>query len=404
MKTKLLFLMPMAVYTLSCEPLNEGQGTARKADSRNREVETEDSSAVDTPPPVSDLYITGLELSPDGKSIILFKNGERVMSIKTGDLEEVGDEIDQHHFLNGHIFTEYNAPMTTVIKKDGNEFIRYDACEVLKGLLSFEGSIYTLGQSVKGEGFSLRADGEVVFESASGRVWGDLLADTSHPGGALYEDNGSIIFCYYKSGDGQSSPYEFKQWYLVKDGIQSQVMIPGSITEIYDLRIIDGHICIVGSQGLSTYPVLLIDSELYDLSGSAINATRDFRLVKDDGRIAFYGTTVGNGGLSKTGIWTRDGLQNTFDGKNNLILEHKGFHSFVGYLDGAISINSPWNKSEILKGPFHYITCWNLAVDDLHIHIIANPVDKEQKPILWSDGSIQEFGKDIFLTSVCVVN
>lgn len=403
MKTHYLLLPIASLLLLGCEPLNEGHGTARKASMSNR-IEEEDSTATETPVAESDLYITGVEQTQDGKYIILFRNGERIMSIRTGDLEEIGGENDQHHFLNGHIITEYNSSSGTVIKKDGKDFVRYDGCEVLRGLLSQEGSIYTLGQNRRGEGFSLRADGEVIFESESGRVWGDMLDITSYPSGALYEDNGSVIFCYYKSNDSQDSQNGVRQWFIVRDGFQTQLMIPNNITEIYDIRIIDGHICMVGCQGYSTYPVLLIDGEISNLSNPATATMKDFRLVKGNGRLTFYGTVIAAGDIYKTGIWGKEGLMYSYEGKNDIILESHGFYSYICYHDGTINICSPFSESGILYGPFHFITCWNLASDGSTIHLIANPVDKSQNPILWSDGVITEFDQNIFLTSICIVN
>lgn len=392
--------MSIASLLLECEPLNEGHGTARKIAAGTRD-EGEIPEEV-----ISDgsksLYITGMEQAQDSRNIILFKDGERILSIRTGDLEEVGTGNDQHHFLNGHIYTEYNSSTGTVIKKDGKEFIRYDGCEVLRGMLSYEGSIYTLGQNRKGEGFSLRVDGDVIFESGSGRVWGDMLDVTAYPSGALYETDGNIIFCYYRSNDDQNSQNGVRQWYMVRNGIQTQLMIPNNITEIYDLRIIGGRVCMVGCLGTSTYPVLLVDGDTYNMNNSSMTTMKDFRLAEFEGEPVFYGTIIENGNTYKTGIWTQRGLKYAYEGKNDIIYEYRGLYSYVIYRDGTISLNFPWNRYEVLEGTYHFITCWNLALDGPDVHLVANPVDKSQNPILWSNGEISEFGQNIFLTSVCV--
>ena len=131
---------------------------------------------------------------------------------------------------------------------------------------------------------------------------------------------------------------------------------------------------------------------------------KDFRLAEFEGEPVFYGTIIENGSTYKTGIWTRRGVRNAYEGKNDIIYEYRGLHSYVNYRDGAISLNFPWNKYEVLEGPFHFITCWNLALDGPDVHLVANPVDKSQNPILWSNGEIREFEQNVFLTSVCVSN
>lgn len=396
---KLLPLLVAGAFIMSCEPFEEGFGTARRRDNKGNPIDEEDSTYVDDVQE-SILYITAIEETENSRNIVLYANGKRKLTLRTGNLDEIGTANDQHHILGGHIITEYNSASGTVIKKDGEEFARYDRCEIIKGALISEGSIYTLGQNKSGEGFSLREDGEVIFENAVGRVWGDLLNSASYPGGALYVDNGSIVFCYYKSTDGQNSQNGVRQWFIVRDGIQTQVTPPDNITEIYDIRLINGHLCMVGCQGYTNYPVFLIDGEAHNLYNRAIRTTKDFRISTYNGEPAFFGTITDNNGFY-SGVWTAGGLQYSCAGKDNFILDYKGSKAIVNYNDGAISISS-WIKSEVLNGPFHFITCWNLAQDNSHIYLVANPVDKTHKPILWSDGVVKEFTDSVFVTSVLV--
>lgn len=407
MKTSILLTIAAGMLMISCDLLSDNPEQGRSSrDGRQPSIRTDSTTtAVDSTQAdviKKSIYISAIEQSQDTCNIILFKDNKRILTLKAGSDEEIGTGTDQHHIVGGHLFTEYIDREGTVIKKDGKPYYCCPEIESTKGILSSGSDVYILGQNTSGDGFSLWKNRERMFHSEVGRVWGDLLESASHPSGALYSDKGSICFCYYISSLDTESQTELRQWFIVKDGIQTLITLPNNITEVHDIKVIDGQICIVATKGNDTYPVLLINGETFVLQNSSVNSLKDFKLTMYENKVAFHGTIL-SGSRYKTGIWTKDGLMTSYDGRNDIILEHKGYNAYINFSEeGAISIFSPWGKSCSMEGPFHYITCRNVAIDEIRIHLIANPLDEDMKPFVWNDGEISEVRGNLFLTSISI--
>lgn len=188
-------------------------------------------------------YPDGLEWQDDSSGgsaecmIQLYANGVKVVEIPGGPGHSASPEADMHRCASGHLYTDYSTDTETIIGCDGKELFRYPGREMICGFIVSEGCVFTLGQSRSGSGVTYRKNGEIVFSSSSGQVIGGIL-DSVSPTGALYEDNGSKVFCYRRSVDQQSGSYS--SYYIVRDGVQEQIVMDSNITEVHDIRIIDG--------------------------------------------------------------------------------------------------------------------------------------------------------------------
>lgn len=131
-----------------------------------------------------------------GFKVILMKDYEEILSLDTGKESLVSPEPDLHHIIGGHLYTEYTTDSETIIKKDGTELFRYRGREWLKGILPSSDSLYTLGQSRNGSGFSFRLNGNAVMVKNYGTVCGGFGQCNFNGNGALYYSYDDICFDY----------------------------------------------------------------------------------------------------------------------------------------------------------------------------------------------------------------
>ena len=169
--------------------------------------------------------------------IQLYADGVKKIEIPAGAGHHASPDADMHRCSEGHLYTDYSTETETIVSCDGKELFRYPGREMICGFIVSEGSVYTLGQNRSGSGVTYRKDGGVLFSSLSGQVVGGIL-DSVSPTGALYEDNGSKVFCYRRGVDPQSGKYS--SYYVVRDGVQEQLVLDSNITEVHDIRIING--------------------------------------------------------------------------------------------------------------------------------------------------------------------
>lgn len=128
--------------------------------------------------------------------IILFKDFEEILGVDTGKDCLVSPDPDLHHIINGHLYTEYATASQTIVKKDGTELFRYEGREWLKGILPAGDSLYTLGQSREGKGFSFRLNGNPLLVKPDGTVRGGFGQRNFDGNGALYFSFDDICFDY----------------------------------------------------------------------------------------------------------------------------------------------------------------------------------------------------------------
>lgn len=145
--------------------------------------------------------------------LVLFRNGEKVLSLETGTDREISDDPDMHHLIGGHLYTEYSSATETVVRRDGTELFRYPGREFLRGLLVEDDDVFTLGQSRDDEGFTLRCNGAPLISRKTGYVSEGFGLLNYNGNGALFRDNGRLCFCYnfnsntFLMADGVDSPY-----------------------------------------------------------------------------------------------------------------------------------------------------------------------------------------------------
>ena len=147
--------------------------------------------------------------------LVLYKDFAPVLTLPSGPEACFTPDPARHHLLEGHLYTERFQDGQTRIGRDGVELCRFDGREMLAGLLEEDGDLYTLSRPGPGPGFSFRKNGEVLLQDDRGVLFGDLADPSYGPGGALYRDGGSIVFCYRDAASGAGR--------LVADGQEQAV-------------------------------------------------------------------------------------------------------------------------------------------------------------------------------------
>lgn len=168
---------------------------------------------------------------------------EPIVSIPASRVERVSADVDLHHIIGTHLYTEYSDISGTSVTRDGRVVVEYPGREVLQGLLPLESAIWTLGRSLDG-GFALRKDGAVVYRQESGSVFGGFNESGYGPTGALYEDDGQVCFSFMQSSGGRRSVF------VVRDGTDKLLLSTTAAIPL-DAKSVNGEDVLV-SKGAGT--------------------------------------------------------------------------------------------------------------------------------------------------------
>lgn len=164
-----------------------------------------------------------------GPCLVMFADRIPVLRMQTGESYEVSSSFSRHRIRNGKLYSDYTDGLSTVIKEDGKERVRYDDAEEIICLEVCDGRIYTLGHPLGGNGFVYRVDGEKVLHRDDAILYPHL---DFHAGLAS--------FCFsvnVREVDG------YKQYhYHVTDGKVHQVDSNPDIIKVWDMRMLSGNL------------------------------------------------------------------------------------------------------------------------------------------------------------------
>ena len=198
-------------------------------------------------------------------NIILYKDSKPILSLEAGPGTGISTDLDRHHFIGGHLYTEYSDGRQTIIKMDGDEICRYEGNEVIKGMIADKDALYVLSQNASGEGFTLRKNWKPVLVKSGGMPLGSMNDPSYSPSGALYKDNGQICMAYYRSpGPGNGA----KAWHFIRGQNESEIRLPTGMETICDIKSIGGHLCIAGRATDGKTPIICIDDACHRIEGT----------------------------------------------------------------------------------------------------------------------------------------
>ena len=399
MKTPLFISGVLLLFVCSCEPLslNYAFGSSRQSHQSSRTVSNARDGSVVSGNSV--YYYTAVSFPPDydwrrdtsygavQASVNLYRNDSLLIQIPTGAL--AGPDADMHHFIQGHLYTQFRSGGRTVLAKDGQVILELDREAILAGLLPLDGKLYTLWKNRSGEGFSLMDGSNELFSRSRGQLLGSLSLGAYMPSGALYTDLGRPCFCYRNGND----------WYVVRESQEDLIKKP--YWPVYDIRSIDGQTCIF-FQGSSSA------SANFQYKGSAISYSPDQFLFLKPGYIYVNdGEPFCAGAGYQRWDYTPYILVNFMSGK---ILELPGsglcqlssnplallFYSS----DGTTGYYSYASGIRYLQGRFYHLSpCEGIRMDG-KLHIVLNSMEPGAKPGIWKEGEIRELDINGFISGI----
>ena len=329
--------------------------------------------------------------------VILFKGARPVMSVDAGEENEVSTDPDRHHYLKGHLYTEYTDGSLTVIKEDGKEVCRYEGCQMMIGMVCQDSDIYVLSRGMKGEGLTLRKNWDIVLNLDGCGACGGMDDPSYGPSGALYIDEGKVCFAYHAKAEDVKDT----SWHLISGTDDKEIEIPKEISTVCDVRSMDGSLYIAGLHDDGRTPVLSEDGTVKIYKGST-NLNGDLRLMKDEnGEACMSGTFIMNNiSTEYTVIYTADGNKKfrTFDCRCC-----NGEYWLAMRAGTALRLHSPEGDMEITDG-YRMLSCSCIAWRDGGAVIALTPVEADHNPAIWDNGEMTELKLNGYLTSVTVVD
>lgn len=323
-----------------------------------------------------------------GASIVLFRNGERVMTLPAGAYECIGSGADMHHIVQGHVVTEYYGNDGTTVKIDGKEVFHSSWFEVLRGLLMDGDKLLSLTQ--KKSGFVYRRGGSVVMERSSGEIIGSLGDDHLFQGGALSSDNGCICFAY-RSADGTV---------LVEDGLEKPVACNG---EVIDIRRIDTETCLLEKEG---------DHLRFSVGDRSRTVGDSYHTIRSGCHISILGDEPvaiclfdNRFGTSSTEIHRVDKAVKLLMGIHTIVPCEDAYGYITFGASSGLSITGFDGDVTKLDGPYLWMgtrACGSLGGDMI---LAATPYSTGGVPVMIRNGKKEEINLNGFVTGVsCVIN
>ena len=397
MKTPLFISGVLLLFVCSCEPLslNYKNGESRFFRQSPRVVSSpRDSVAVSGG---DDDYYTAVSFPDDydwrrdtsygavRASINLYRNDSLILKIPTGTL--ASPDADMHHFIQGHLYTQFRSGGRTVLARDGEPILKLDYEAILAGLLPLNGKVYTLWRNRGGEGFSLMEGNSELFSRSRGQPLGSLALGAYVPYGALYPDLEKACFCYRNGSD----------WYVVRGSQESVVSIPPGT--VYDMRSIDGSVCIFYSGDSSTTTLFLYKGYVMNFSQAQYQYSRIGYIYPNNGESFCVGTaSLGSNTYS---------IVNFISGQS-VALPGSGFcqisSSPLTFLffstDGTTGYYSQATGRRYLDGKFYHLSPYAGIRVDGKLFLALNPMEQGRKPIIWKEGEIQELELNGFVSGI----
>lgn len=407
MKNSILIALLLSV--VSCEFLDEGYmiGTRRSdvfRDNISRE-KVKDPELLRNSDTI--IYVTGVDFPKEydwrrdtayggvRSEIVIFANGKKIRNIPAGDEFQISPNPGRHWLVEGKLYTDYCDSGVTIIKRDGEEIIRYDGMEAIKGFLVKEDKVYTLGQNLDGKGFSLRCNGEKIFSSKNGSVVGNMC-DFSGIGGAL-EDNNGPAFKYYTY-----SISSLRRWYYYHNGKEEEIVFDNGVMQVYDICVHNEKLYYL------TYRYGRISVNIGDdtntLHGPTAKDITSCRIIVIDNQVFVRGEAVDYKHNPYTVLWNLSGHMEFAlrpgSRAMNIFYENKQYSFPMINKDSDLTgIYSSGKWYDFKEKAYVLSNACTMRSGD-KFYVACTSVESGHNPFLWVNGEIKTIGLNGYLTSV----
>ena len=325
-------------------------------------------------------------------SLTVFADEVPMMKVPVGDMYEVSSDPDMHRMLEGHLYTDYSTDSETVIKKDGKTLLRYPGPEMICGMLVDEDTLYTLGHSRQGDGFTYRKNGEIILERISGRTFG-----------RLHRDGGNICFAFAEPVVSESGNME--RYYHFTGGNVVQTAVRDDVRKVWDIFSYKGEVCWAASLIGIDEPVLFKDGALNSMIVFDDYSPLDLTILEGEGGLYVEGVLISPEKKLVTAFWDRPG---------HIMSPEDGYVASSRCIsgDGMSLVFNPVYESgkglifrcgEEMAMPAGYsvmgLSCAAVADGLLHIGLSSQ---EGGRPMIWKDGQTVFLDISGYIASVSV--
>jgi len=300
-------------------------------------------------------------------SVVMFADAVPVLRLSAGDSYEVSADPQRHRIRSGCLYTDFTDGMTTVIKKDGEEIIRYDGAEEVMDLVTVGGTVHMLCMPEGGTGFVYRIDGKEMVAREDGVLCGGLDVSGS-----------SVGFCFECRS----------KYYKVVDGKVFLMEMEEDIGEIMDVALYNGELSLLTVTGDRPEPVLIRSEERRSLMFWKISDIVSCRFMDTDSLCVRIRYRHRDTGLTSDMLWL--GALRILQPRQACLLssvtvDRSGCHAVANPSEtqsGAIFSNL--ERYELPPG-YHVYGHGCAVVKDTVLHVGLTS-GKGMSPVLWRDG------------------
>lgn len=278
-------------------------------------------------------------------SLVVFANGVPMMKVPVGDEYEVSSDPDMHRMVNGDLYTDYSTSEETVIKRNGEEIIRYAGRELIVDMAVEGDFVYTLGISRCGTGFTFRRNGETLLERTSGHAY---------PRIQRLEDGFSFAF-YEESSSGNRI---HNKYYHYLAGEVCQLSVPDDVIKVWDLLLYEDKVCYLSSEYGVRSPVLVTGEDRKSLKIEKGAEVVNCRFIDGIGELSIEGIISHEGKELSSAIWKGEDLVDVFP-EGYTVASVYGYDDEIACVlngSGRFSEGIIYYSGETIKMPSEYMS------------------------------------------------
>lgn len=300
-------------------------------------------------------------------SIVMFADGVPVLKVPAGASCEVPVDPGRLRIRAGHLYTDYTDGTVTVIKKDGEEILRYEGAEEVVSLEVVDGTVHMLCVPRTGDGFVYRTGCSASVTRDTGTLYGDL---TVH--------EGAVCFCFTTGS----------KHYMAVDGKVSRIEMDSDVSEVLDMCMLDGAPCIIARMNGAGAPVMLRSGKRESIDYFGFIDVASCRFLMTESLCVRVRSRHENLNAYTDILWFGDNrwaMPRFFSSLVSVVADGKGYH--------AVS-----NPSEYQSGGiFSYRNEYELP-EDCHVYgegcaVVRDSIlyvgltsGKGLKPVIWKNG------------------
>lgn len=392
----------LTALLVSCQPFSFDTltGRTRRGSGRgeNPPRDTTATGGGEQPPELryeTAVYVCGVEF-PEGydwlrdtayrsgeRTLVLMRNGVRVLELPAGAERETGADPDMHRILEGKLYSDWSTAGETVIRCNGEELLRFTGRESIISFRLWDGHIHTLGRDRDGQGFSYRVDGKTLFRKEKGEAVGEL-----------HRDGDAVCFGYYDGGG-----------YIVVDGKETALPLPQGIAGLYDIRRRDGTVEVAMRTGaVSGTPLLRLGEVVTQLPRPYyIHHFSRCRFVSGSDRPLLKLSYIRTGDSRQDALWDRSSPLEMLPMKARALDWYVGEEGigYVAVTEDRALIRPPGGTQSELPGRYSFYTEACGGLFDGNLYAVLTGLDGTQS-VLWKDGMAEPVALRGYLSGVYV--